>query len=116
MSRAKAPQQNQQQQQQQQQQQFAGMNHGGYLGMGGGMRNMGFPALGPESSMGNMAQGGAMRGVGAVGMGSMGGLGAIGAPGISELHGRQVLRSTVAIPQMYCGMLRGKCVRERVCV
>ena len=69
MSRAKAPQQNQQQQQQQQQQQFAGMNHGGYLGMGGGMRNMGFPALGPESSMGNMAQGGAMRGVGAVGDG-----------------------------------------------
>jgi hypothetical protein len=55
------------------------------------MRAMGFPALGPDTSMGSMAQGGAMRGVGAGGIGSMGGLGAIGAPGISALHGRQVL-------------------------
>ena len=94
MSRAKTPQPNQQQQQQplQQSQQFpGGMNHGGNLGMGGGMRAMGFPALGPDTSMGSMTQGGAMRGVGAGGIGSMGGLGAIGAPGISALHGRQVL-------------------------
>lgn len=93
MSRAKTPQPNQKQQQQiQQPQQFsAGMNHGASLGMGGCIRAMGFPALAADTSIGSMAQGGAMRGVGAGGIGSVGGLGAIGAPGISALHERQVL-------------------------
>ena len=80
--------------QQKQQQQFpGGMNHGGFPPVGGGMRTMGYPSLGPDTALGNLSQGvslGALHGVGGGGMGSMGGMGAIGAPGIGALHGRQV--------------------------
>ena len=54
--------------QQKQQQQFpGGMNHGGFPPVGGGMRTMGYPSLGPDTALGNLSQGvslGALHGVG----------------------------------------------------